>query len=297
MKDTINPKAPLVSVCIPTYNGGKYIEEALNSALNQTYNNIEIIISDDNSIDNTLESVNKILIDSNIPYFIYHHQPGGIGANWNNCIRKANGEYIKFLFQDDLIQPECIEKMIQLALMDKRIGLVFSKRNFIYSSKNDFFDNWIKNYGNLHTYWGNLKSINSGPKLLRKCKFLLDNPMNKVGEPTAVLLKKGIFQKAGVFNENLQQILDFEFWYRVFKYYKIGFINEELVSFRLHQDQTTQKNINKDGQDYVIYDNLLYKNLFFHLAPGIQIRLFKKYNRFYNLLKRIKGKLKTYLLK
>lgn len=283
------PKAPLVSICIPTYNGEKYLEEALISALNQTYQNIEIVISDDNSSDSTLEVANKIKNKTKIPFFIFHHQPNGIGANWNNCVRKANSNYIKFLFQDDILKPICIEKMMQIALMGKNIGLVFSKRDIIYSDRNKFFDDWMEHYEHLHTYWENLKTINSGVKLLKKCNCLLESPENKVGEPVAVLLRKEVFKKAGVFDETLVQALDFEFWYRVFKYYKIGFIDEALVSFRLHQGQATVKNNNIGNEDYVKYEKSVYKNLFFQVAPNIQKRLFKKYNKCYNLLRKLRS--------
>lgn len=215
-------ESPLVSICIPTYNGEKYIEEALISALNQTYKNIEIIISDDNSSDRTLEIVNRIKHGTKVPLYIYQHQPKGIGANWNNCVRKANSDFIKFLFQDDILNPSCLEKMMRIALMDHKIGLVFSKREIICSEKTKFFDEWIINYKNLHNHWDNLGTINSGINLLKNSDRLLESPENKVGEPTAVLLRKEVFRKVGFFNEYLIQALDYEFWYRVFKYYKIG---------------------------------------------------------------------------
>jgi hypothetical protein len=96
----------------------------------------------------------------------------------------------------------------------------------------------------------------------------------------------------GFFNETLIQILDYEFWYRVFKYYKIGFINEELASFRLHEMQASQINNKSYVNEYLLYDKFLYENLFFQLSPNIQKQLFKKYNKLYNLLRRIKRKLK-----
>ena len=283
---------PLVSICIPTYNGEKYIEEALNSALRQTYKNIEIVISDDNSCDSTLDVVNQIQKNTKIPIFIYNHQQNGLGSNWNNCVRKASGEYIKLLFQDDIIFPNCIEKMMQIALKDKKIGLVFSKRNFLYIDENNYVDEMNKYYKELHIFWENLKSINSGTKLLKECSCLRDVPQNKVGEPTVVLLKKEVFTKVGFFNETLVQILDYEFWYRVFKYYKIGFINEELASFRLHEMQASQINNRTYLNEYLLYDKFLYENLFFQLSPNNQKELFKKFNKFYNLLRRIKRKFK-----
>jgi len=294
----INNK-PLVSICIPTYNGEKYIEESLNSALEQTYKNIEIIVSDDASRDNTLQIIEKKLKNSGVVYRIYHNKPNGIGANWNNCVRKAKGDYIKFLFQDDILQPECIEKLIKVALLDKNIGLVFSKREFIYNQKNDFFEDWIEKYGTLHNDWKNLQQVNDGKQLLKNCINLFDTIIkNKVGEPSVTLLNKQIFKKIGFFNESLVQILDYEFWYRVFHKYKIGFIDENLVSFRLHSEQATQKNINNNS-DYDIYPKLLYKNIYSSLHPELQKKLFKKYNIYYlNYLKLRKNlsKIKKYII-
>lgn len=282
---------PLVSICIPTFNGQKYVEESLVSALNQTYTNIEIVISDDYSSDGTLEIVNSIRNNSNVPFFIHHHAPNGIGANWNNCVIHAKGNYIKFLFQDDILDPFCIEKMMQVALKDKRIGLVFSRRNFLYPERNNFVDEMLTNYKELHVHWTNLRSINSGPKLLKECYCLLDTPVNKVGEPTAVLLKKDVFRKVGFFNERLVQVLDYEYWYRVFKYYKIGFIDEELATFRLHDMQASQRNVYNNGHDNMLFDKMLYDKLFFQLPFNIQKILFKKYNKFYKLFKQMKNKL------
>ena len=90
-------KKGLVSVCIPTYNGAPFLQEALDSVSQQTYRNIEVIISDDASNDKTLEIIQDFKAKASFPVSIYHHEPKGIGANWNNCIRKANGKFIKFL--------------------------------------------------------------------------------------------------------------------------------------------------------------------------------------------------------
>ena len=87
--------ANLVSICIPTYNGEAYLAEALQSAIAQTYRPLEIIVSDDASKDRTLDIVKEFQTKTDIPFYVYHHQPAGIGANWNNCVSHANGEYIK----------------------------------------------------------------------------------------------------------------------------------------------------------------------------------------------------------
>ena len=268
---------PLVSVCIPTYNGERFIDEALQSVFSQTYKNIELIISDDKSADNTINIIISAMKNCPFHYLISNHMPCGIGANWNNCIRNANGKYIKFLFQDDTLKNDCVEKMVRLAECDDQIGLVFSKRSFICNSNDAFFEKWIRQYSNVHNYWYNLKTINSGKALLKSCSNLLSNPKNKVGEPTSVLLRKSIFGKTDCFNEQLVQVLDYEFWYRVFKSFKVGFIDESLVNFRLHENQATQKNRGNDN-DYDLYKMLMYKNLFWQLHPKVQRYLFIRYN-------------------
>jgi len=286
-RNVVHEVSPLVSICIPIFNGEKYLEAALRSALNQTYRNVEIIVSDDDSSDNSLAIVKQLCGTSPIPFFIIHHKPSGIGANWNNCIRNAHGAYIKFLFQDDVLHPECIERMIQLALLDKRIGLVFSQRDFINNNNDVAYDAWITKYGTLHAGWVGLDEVSSGNMLLRQCDGLLDEPKNKVGEPPVVLLNSSVFPKVGYFDETLQQVLDCEYWYRVFRYFKVGFVNEKLVSIRLHPEQTTQRNLKCHVDDDWHYTQRLYRNLFFSLSPRVQWKLFTKHNRIYGIYARL----------
>ena len=132
-----NSLHPLVSICIPTYNGEAFITEALESAINQTYPNLEIIVSDDASKDKTLEIINTFKSKTSIPIHVFNHEPNGIGSNWNHSVRKSNGDYIKFLFQDDVLKLECISKMMELFLTHKNLGMVYCKRDFLYESKNE----------------------------------------------------------------------------------------------------------------------------------------------------------------
>lgn len=109
---------PLVSVIIPTYKRVKYLERALNSVLNQTYNNIEIIIIDDNDPESnyrieTSELVNRYMkLHENIIYFKLEKNSGGCIAR-NKGIEIANGKYISFLDDDDLFHEEKIEKQVK----------------------------------------------------------------------------------------------------------------------------------------------------------------------------------------
>ena len=94
--------APKISVCIPTYNYAHYISFAVESILSQQFTDFELIIVDDCSKDNTEEIVSRFLCDKRVS-FEKNERNLGLVANWNKCLSKAKGEYIKFVFADDML--------------------------------------------------------------------------------------------------------------------------------------------------------------------------------------------------
>ena len=234
---------PLVSVCIPTYNGEKFIAEAVQSVLAQTYPNLEIILSDDNSTDRTIEIAKSLQQSSSCKFSILEHSQYGLAQNWNFCISQAQGKYIKFLFQDDLLVPTAIEKMVALGEQDAEIGLIFSPRVlFTETGNSDDADLLVNHEAKaVHKAWSNLKSIQSGLDLLQDSN-ILNNPINKVGEPSTVLIRKEVFDAVGVFNPDFCQLVDLEMWLRIMSQYKVGYIDRVLSKFRIHAQQQTQKN-------------------------------------------------------
>ena len=281
-------KLPLISICIPTYNGEKFIRQALESAYSQTYPNIELVISDDASKDDTLEIIENFSSDKQLSINIYSHKPSGIGANWNNCIKKAKGEYIKFLFQDDILYPTCVEELVALATSDNDAGMVACKRSIITEGKETAATaSWMKKYGNLQEgmalEYSEYYLLDSG--FLKRDKFLTNN---RIGEPSTVLFERSIINKVGYFNEDLVQVLDLEFYYRILKHHNILILNKELASFRIHPGQAT--NINKDqiSKDYEKYYRLLYRDFFWFLGFDSQKKLLKRYHpigKLYNYLR------------
>lgn len=267
---------PLVSICVPTYNGGRYLEEALRSAFAQTYPHLEIIVSDDGSTDDTLAVIERLRHEAPMPLTVHHHQPAGIGANWNNCVQHANGTYIKFLFQDDLLAPDCVQRMVDLALTDERIGLVYCKRAILFDHANLKDLEWVGRYGALHRSWKDLQveeGVLDGKAYLGDAN-LMEQPFNKIGEPTAVLLKKECFERVGWFDTQLKQILDYVFWYRVMREYRIGFVDAELMTFRLHSEQATQKNTAQSGVvDYAVRKRLYWEQFGDFLHPSVRKEL------------------------
>jgi len=122
---------PSVSVCIPTYNGAAFLSECLDSVLSQSYSDFEVLVEDDCSSDDSVEIANSYARhDSRIRVSVNDSNLGLVG-NWNRSVQLSRGEWIKFVFQDDLILPECLGRMVAVAT---RSGtpLVSCARDFIF---------------------------------------------------------------------------------------------------------------------------------------------------------------------
>jgi len=121
----INTKQPLVSVIMPTYNHAQFIGEAIDSVLNQTYNNLELIIIDNYSKDNTAEIVASYK-DDRIKYLKFKNN-GVIAASRNYGIKHSQGEYIAFLDSDDMWLPEKLEKQINIFKASNKTSMLYTR--------------------------------------------------------------------------------------------------------------------------------------------------------------------------
>ena len=198
----------------------------------------------------------------------------------------------KFLFQDDVLYPECIEKLVQEAEQDEQIGIVFCKRDLLVEDRSPETLEWanrIKDLQKADGFFSHSKRI-KGTAILG-AESLLDTPMNKIGEPTTVLFPRKVIHETGLFNEDMVQILDYEFLYRILKKYDVVMVDEPLAGFRVHPGQATMVNKDRDMEDYNIYFRLLYKNLFRQLHYKVRWRLFKKFNLWVNRAVRLKKEL------
>ncbi|MBK5214571.1 MAG: glycosyltransferase [Flavobacteriaceae bacterium] len=286
---------PLVSICIPTYNGASFLNEALESVKNQAYNSIEVIVSDDASMDNTLEIVKKFKDGADFPVTIISHKPNGIGANWNNTLKHANGEFIKFLFQDDVLNPNCIKEMVSIFKQQPNLGLVGCKREFIVEGQpTPEIKDWLEKFNNLQVQFEKDEEITLIDKTLFARNDFIASPINKIGEPSTVMFKMELLNEVGLFNENLKQILDYVFYYKILKKHPIAIINKPLVKFRIHDNQATNINRNNPITDYEIYNRILYKEFLPLLHPSHKKKLVLKFSRTVRLKKKLKSVLRKF---
>ena len=117
---------PLVSILIPVYNRINLVEEAVTSALNQDYSNLEVVIGDNCSTDGTFEYLQEKYGErSNIIVFRNKENLGPVG-NWEECLKRCSGKYVKILWSDDLIDPSFVSKSLKLLETDPEISFVYS---------------------------------------------------------------------------------------------------------------------------------------------------------------------------
>ncbi|MDR7666384.1 glycosyltransferase [Methanosarcina sp. Z-7115] len=204
----MNERNPGVSVVIPTYNRAHLISRAIQSVLDQTYQDLEIIVVDDGSIDNTGEII-KSFQDTKLKYIRYNKNKGASAAR-NTGIKAAKGKYIAFQDSDDEWFPDKLERQMEVfGDAPPEVGVVYSGFYRIEADKKIYFpsDRFTQKEGNIHN------------ELLKG---------NFVGTPT-VLIKKECFENTKYFDENLPALEDWELWIEISKHYFFKYINKPLL--------------------------------------------------------------------
>jgi len=206
---------PLVSIVLPVYNGSRYIVESIESCLSQTYRNIELIIVDDYSIDNTPEIIARYgALDKRVSV-ITHETNKKLPAALNTGHNAAKGEIVTWTSDDNIYKPDAIEKMAEVLCTDPKIDIVFTDFDII-NEKSDF-----------------LCRVNTGPAEELPI-------MNQIG--ACFLYRKSVFISVQGYNENLFGVEDYDFWIKCYNYgYKFAKIGENLYLYRFHGNSLTEK--------------------------------------------------------
>lgn len=215
-----------MSVCIPSFNGSLFLRETISSVLNQTYRNLQIVISDHSSSDTTLEIINSFSDDRIELYSL--EQKGTAADNWNHCCSKAHGKYIQLLCQDDLLKPQCIERHVyELEKSPANITFSFSNRDVVTPRGRTV----VKNRG-----W----KIKDGPVDLQEAiSKLVSSGTNLFGEPCAVLMRSEFFRATRGFRG--KYLIDLNMWLDLWKLGPALKINESLCQFRISKNSWTSQ--------------------------------------------------------
>jgi glycosyltransferase involved in cell wall biosynthesis len=251
---------PEISVCVPTYNGAKFLRECLDSILAQTFSQFELLIVDDCSSDTTIEIAHEYA--SRDPRIVVSSNPQNLGlvGNWNRCIELSKGEWIKFVFQDDLIAPDCLTKLFAATRLGKPI--VYCHREFIFESGTDevIRTGYLTHLSNRNPF-GDTVDISADRYADLALKHI---GINLVGEPTSVMLHKSIFYKFGCFNQHIITICDFEFYTRIAVNTGIAMVPEVLAQFRIHgMSETANCDNNRNYRAKILDELILIHNFAF----------------------------------
>lgn len=247
-------RPPLVSVCIPAYKGGLPLELAIESVLAQSFRNLELIVVDDNSPDDTEMRLARFSAD---PRFTFQRNPINLGPqeNWNRCLALARGRYFKLLPHDDVLQPECLAR--QVAVLDadhqQRLAFVFCARRVIGPDGRVIMH---RGYPGART--GSLDAKVAQMLCVRK-------GTNLFGEPGGLLFRRQLASRVGSFDASNPYVVDLDYWFRLLVHGQAYYIDETLVDFRVSPTQWSVRiggNQSREFCDFVA-----------RIAPIVGIRL------------------------
>ena len=206
---------PKVSIILPVYNSAEFVEEALESIRQQTYRDYEVVVVDDGSQDQTGEIVKRY--KDRFRYLFQEH--GGPAKARNRGIRESTGKYIAFLDSDDLWLPTKLEKQADMMDRNPELDMVITE-NLCFNERGVFMP-WM----------GKRKKLMEGD--IAKNIFL----HSWVVTPT-VMVKREVFDRVGLFEEELQLAEDDNMWVRIAANFKVGLLNEVLVKVRDHPSRS-----------------------------------------------------------
>lgn len=238
-----------VTVCIPTYNGAVTLGAALESLRSQRFADFDVLVVDDGSTDDTLAIAASyrddlaIRIESNA-------ETRGLAGNWNRCVELAEAPFVKFLFQDDLLLPDCLSAMVPAA---EDVDLVICGRRARFEQVSQRRRREYSSY----LRWSSLRHLVGRSGLLTAddiATLVLQYPfINVFAEPVAHLFRRSALERRR-FEPTLIQLVDYDLATRVALDGGLRFIDRTLCEFRVHNAATTTQNYDSKRFELEVLD-------------------------------------------
>jgi glycosyltransferase involved in cell wall biosynthesis len=210
---------PKVSIVIPVFNGKNYLREAIDSALAQTYSNLEVVVVNDGSSDDGATEEIAQSYGKKIRYF--NKKNGGVSSALNLGIEKMEGEYFSWLSHDDTYFPDKIESQIKLlAEQENKETIIFGDYDLMNEHSKTFANVKVKDF----------------PADKIKFELIQSSPIHGC----TLLIAKSLFSKAGLFDEKLRTSQDYDLWFKMADYTNFLHLKKSLVRSRIHSEQGTQ---------------------------------------------------------
>ncbi|WP_164463267.1 glycosyltransferase family 2 protein [Chryseobacterium sp. G0201] len=238
-------KKDLVSIVVCSYNQGKYIKECLDSVKAQTYPNIQLIVADDASPDNSVQVFENWLSENNYPAITNFHQKNtGLATVLNECIELIEGKYVKIIAADDFLHPDSIQECVEkLESLGEDYGMVFSDTYAIDDNSNILPD--IADYDKL----------GSVPPETFKKDLLIGNRIAAL----TVLMKKEALIKTGKYKSDLL-IEDYYRWLKINALYSTAYVPRKLAYYRLHDSNISSARKERIDEECLYLQMIFDKN-------------------------------------
>lgn len=221
-----------VSIVLINYNYAQYLDERIQSFLNQTYKDFELIILDNGSTDNSVEVIDKYTKDSRV--FVRCYPENALLFNrWNGGLEWATGEYLLFASSDDSCDPRLLEKLVEKLNNHPSVGVVYSnplamdEKGNRYDYPKDLVDSlnpdlWVNDF------------VSPGQEM---CKYLLFGNII----PCEALIRRSVFIQAGMFNTQIRYEADWLLWAKALTISDLAYVAEPLTFWRVHQSSLGKK--------------------------------------------------------
>ncbi len=286
---------PLVSVVVPCYNHEKYVKETIESIINQTYKNIELIVIDDGSKDNSVEAIKEMIpaCEKRFPRFEFRHRENkGLSATLNEMVDWAEGKYFTGCASDDILLPSKISLLVEkLESSDDSYSVAFGDAIFIDDNSNEVFidrktgeytteENGSKFFLDYYTFerdfdykdeksFGSYKTLLAGNYLPAMSYVIKLDKIREVGAWTSG-----------------NTIEDWEMWLKLSKNYKFAYIDEPVALYRWHENNTVKTmkfELIRDSIELLENDRSYaldkgYENVFYSTLIDLVLQL-RKYDR------------------
>jgi glycosyltransferase involved in cell wall biosynthesis len=213
---------PLVSVCMPVYNGGAFLAPAIASVLAQSHTQFELLVFDDGSTDGSWEALQQI--DDPRLRAVRNARNLGPEGNWNQALDAARGPYIKLFHQDDVLAPDCLAQQVAALEAHPQAVLALCRRAIIGPRGNKLMSRGA----------GWKSGLVSLDKAARRCAF---QGTNVLGEPSAVLLRASVVDRVGRFDATLAYLVDLDYWLRMMAHGPAWYDDRALAAFRVSPRQ------------------------------------------------------------
>lgn len=249
---------PLVSVILPVYNGERFIEEAIESILNQTFHDWELIIVNDGSTDNTEEAIRNYLDDGRMRYFM-HDRNLGIAATYNMAFSKIKGEYIAIQEQDDISMSTRLDEEIRVLSRYPEVRCVFSSALF------------MDIHGNIFSQWGGA-DLKEGLYRPRDIFYKLYIDGDFIPNPSVMMRDLKIF-----YDSRLKICNDFENYLKICHNHFVYFVNKPLVKMRRGEEHRT---VSGNKESRFIEEQIVLKNIYRHFSKTTTLPVtFRHYSK------------------